>query len=697
MINTSLRGRTPFCAQFFRPISQHVYRFELRRSLAACSLSVFSLSVFLLSLAMMFMCEHVAHAQSTPQKAVVIPDVVVTATRTAQAISKAGSSITVLHEEDIAKASPGTMSDLLRQVPGVSTTQAGGAGATQTVRLRGMDARHTLVLIDGVRVNDPSTPSGEFDFSNLILTDIERIEVLRGPQSALYGSDAMGGVINILTRKGQGAPKFRLQAEGGSFGTKSVSGSVSGGNDVVSYAFGASTYHTAGFSSYGYRVGRLKSIVPWGLEPDAAVRQALTGKINVKLTDHWGLELAGYGAFNKTQFDSAFGRFPDTPSQSEATLLNGHARLTGNTLDGFWKHTLTAYGNQTNRDSRSVSYFGFGGFPPAVFGTDYGYRGTRQGVEYQGDLNFGSFGIFTFGAKTEREGLRSDSQNVLPAVGFKVIDDKAKLVTNAAFIQHQITLFERLHLSLGGRIDDVQKSETFPTWRATAAYEIFESNTKIRASAGTGAKAPSLFQLYSRLYGTPTLEPETSFGVDAGVDQLLFNGRLLVSGSVFLNRYRNYIDFAASPTCKPQQFFGCYINVARAETSGFEGSVKANVIEDKLDVKLVYTHLHAVDRVTGKLLARRPENEGRISLIYTPIKDLTIEPSLLLVGDRYSSPNQNLRLQPYARLDVRVDYRVNDNLSVYLRGENLTQARYEEVRDYGTAGASIYGGLKATW
>jgi vitamin B12 transporter len=251
MLSNRLCVRTPFCA-FSRVLLGSV------------------------AMAGMLSASH-ALAQSNPQP-VIIPDIVVTPTRTPQAISKAGSSITVLDEEDIAKASPGTITDLFRQVPGVSLTQSGGAGATQTVRLRGMDARHTLVMIDGIRVNDPSTPTGEFDFSNLILTDIERIEVLRGPQSALYGSDAMGGVIHIITRKGKGAPTFKIQAEGGSYGTKSLSGSVSGGNDTISYAFGASTYHTAGFSSWGYRIGRLKPVVPWGLEPDGAIRQALTGK-----------------------------------------------------------------------------------------------------------------------------------------------------------------------------------------------------------------------------------------------------------------------------------------------------------------------------------------------------------------------------------------------------------------------------------
>jgi vitamin B12 transporter len=219
-----------------------------------------------------------AYAQSAAS-----PDIVVTATRTPQPIQRAGSAITVITAEEIAKASVRSVDDLFRQVPGVTLTQAGGPGQIQTVRIRGGDVRHTLVLIDGIRVNDPSTTGREFDFATLVLADIERIEVLRGPQSALYGSDAMGGVVNIITKRGRGAPKATLAIEAGSYNTKEVRGGVSGGNERVDYSFGFSGLDTSGFSAFGYRIPRFRHLAPF--ERDGAERLGATGRVGVKLTE----------------------------------------------------------------------------------------------------------------------------------------------------------------------------------------------------------------------------------------------------------------------------------------------------------------------------------------------------------------------------------------------------------------------------
>jgi vitamin B12 transporter len=198
---------------------------------------------------------------------VTLPDVVVTATRTPQPIQRAGSAITVITAEEIERAAVSptrSVDDLFRRVPGVSLTQAGGPGQVQTVRIRGGDVRHTLVLIDGIRVNDPVSTGREFDFANLVLADIERIEVLRGPQSALYGSDALGGVINIITRRGRGAPRASVAIEGGSFNTKEARGSVSGGNERVDFSVGFAGLDTDGFSAFGYRIPRLRYLAPGG-------------------------------------------------------------------------------------------------------------------------------------------------------------------------------------------------------------------------------------------------------------------------------------------------------------------------------------------------------------------------------------------------------------------------------------------------
>jgi vitamin B12 transporter len=658
------------------------------------------------------------------------PDIVVTPFRTAQPIQRAGSAITVITAEEIEKASARDVSDLFRRVPGVTLTQSGGPGHVQTVRIRGGDVRHTLVLIDGIRVNDPTSTGREFDFSTLVLADIERIEVLRGPQSALYGSDAMGGVINIITKRGSGPPRANLSAEAGRYGTKEAKGGLSGGDGTVDYSFGFAGFDTAGFSTFGYRIPRLRFAVPWGLEPDHAKRFGLNGRVGVNMTDGVRLEFGGSTSFNRAQFDGffdpAFSPFPDTPSRSRSWLHNVYSRLIADSFDGAFRSTVTTYANRTDRAFENVSYGRLGVFcgstffvGPAVTSCrqDTFFIGDRKGVEYQGDVKMGPLGLFTFGAKAEQDQADSFSQIVLPSPAPRLRDIAAEQVTRSAFALHQITLFERLHLSLGGRVDNVREVDTFETWRATAAYEMPETETKLRASAGTGAKAPSLFQLFSPEFGTTTLQPEHSFGVDAGIDQMLFDGRVKVSGTVFWNRYRNLIDFKSPDFsvfpvvpigCRPTQVFGCYFNVARARTSGAELAAEFSIVPQFVRVRVTYTALEAVDLITHVKLARRPGHEGRFGLIITPIPGLTIEPTVVYVGHRYDRPFDPTlpnpiqafargKLQPYARFDLYAEYRLNETFSIYARGENLTNARYEEVMNFGTAGRSVYGGVRATW
>jgi vitamin B12 transporter len=656
------------------------------------------------------------------------PDIVVTPTRTPEPLRSVGSAVTVLTAGEIEQTSVRDVGDLFRRVPGLTLTQSGGPGHVQTVRIRGGDVRHTLVMIDGIRVNDPISTGREFDFSTLALADVERIEVLRGPQSALYGSDAMGGVINIITKQGSGPPKATLSVEAGRYGTKETKGGLSGGNGTVDYSFGFAGFDTAGFSTFGYRIPRLRFAVPWGLEPDSAKRFGLNGRVGVNVADGVRLELGGATAFNRAQFDGffdpAFSPYPDTPSRATSWLHNVYSRLIADT--GPLRSTVTVYANRTDRASQNVSYGQLGVFCGSTFfpgpavstcRQDTFFIGDRKGVEYQGDLKLGTFGLFTFGAKTEQEQADSFSQIVLPTPASVLRNIAAEQTTRSAFAQHQITLFDRLHLTFGGRIDNVLDVAQFETWRTTAAYEIPETGTKLRASAGTGAKAPSLFQLYSPDFGTSTLQPERSIGVDAGFDQMLFDGRVKVSGTVFWNRYRNLIDFrspdfSAFPVvpigCLPTQLFGCYFNVARARTSGAELAAEFHAVPQFLRIRITYTALEAVDLVTHLQLARRPTHEGRFGLIITPIPGLTIEPTVIYVGHRYDLPFdptlpnplasfEKGKLPPYARFDLYAEYRLNQTFSVYMRGENLTNARYEEVMNFGTSGRSVYTGVRAKW
>ena len=633
-----------------------------------------------------------AQAQS-PEVSTSLPDLVVTATRTPLAISQAGSAISVITAEEIAKESPKSMADVLRRVPGVSVVESGGPGGTTSVRIRGGEARHTLVLIDGIRVNDPSSGSAEFDFANLVATDIERIEVLRGPQSALYGSDAIGGVINVITRKGKGAPRFSTSVEGGSYGTKAARAAVSGSSGPVSYAFSTTGFDAAGFSRYGYRIGRIENTRLLPLEADNVQKLGASGRVAVALSPDVELEVGGYGSFNGAQYDAAFGDLPDSPSQSQQRLFEGHTRLTAYALDGLLRNSVLVSASRTSRHYRDVSSFGL----PALSWSNTDFTGDRVAAEYQGDLKLGPFGLLSFGAKVERERITAMARDILPFATPERETNDASQTTRSLFALHQFTLFENLHLSLGGRLDDIEDGDRFGTWRATAAYEIPDTGMKIRGSVGTGAKAPSLYQLFDPAFGNPALESERSVGFDVGVDQRLLDDRLLLSATFFANRFRNLIDFATSDECRPDQIFGCFVNVARATTSGVELSAEVDLVPSWLRIRAAYTHLEAIDRQTDLRLARRPRDEGRLGLILTPMTGLSIEPSVTFVGSRFSSTGEQLKLQPYARFDVYADYKIDDTFSVFARAENLTDARYQEVFDYGTAGRSFYAGLRATW
>ena len=645
-------------------------------------------------------------------------DIVVTANRTEQPIQRAGSAISVITAEEVEKASASDVGDLLRRVPGVTLTQSGGPGHVQTVRIRGGDVRHTLVLIDGIRVNDPTSTGREFDFSNLVLADVEGIEVLRGPQSALYGSEALGGVINIITKRGDGPPRGNLSVETGRYGTKEMKGGISGGDGKVDYSFGFAGYDTAGFSAFGYRIPRLRYLAPFGFEPDAARRAGVTGRIGVNVADGVRIEVGGSHNFNRAQYDAAFLPFPDTPSHAQSTLSNVYSRLIADAFGGVLRNTVTVFANRTDRTFNDTSFatgflFCNNAFFPvtglAACRTRSRFIGDRVGAEYQGELKLGPLGLLTFGAKTERETADSFSQGVVPNPSPLTRTIAAEQTTRSVFALHQITLFERLHLSLGGRVDDVvgpdrrtgdeeHEIDRFQTWRATAAYEIPETQTKLRASAGTGGKAPSLFQLYSPQFGTATLNSEHSFGVDAGIDQTLLDGRVKLSATIFHNRYRNLIDFNGDATrCRPDQPFGCFFNVARAQTKGSEYTADISLVPQFVRLRLTYTQLDAVDLQTNFKLARRPGKEGRVGLVLTPVPRLTIEPTIVFVGDRFDFPNEQGRLPSYARLDAYAEYRIDETFSVYARGENLTNARYEEVRNFGTPGRSLYAGLRATW
>lgn len=624
----------------------------------------------------------------------------ITANRGETPLARAGSAVTIVPAEDVQKVNPAAPLDVLRNLPGVSVSENGGPGHLSTVFIRGAEARHTLVLIDGIRVGDPSSTGGEFDFSNLVATDIDRIEILRGPQSALYGSDAIGGVINIITRKGRGDPRATTQVEGGSYGTLSTLGTVSGGTERFSYALALLAARSNGFSAYGYRIPNLER--QYGpFDKDGYRRFAGSARFSFRPSDTVEIEAGVYAGRLRSDYDAAFagfGSLPDTPSFVKSRFITAYARVTADALDGLLRNKVTAYVTETDRKNYDVQRTDFG-FGVSDEFNRYDFRGRRYGVEYQGDLLLGPYGKFTFGGGIERETAHTAT---IPGQNSFNMPESASFSRNngSLFALYQTTLFDRLDISVGGRVDKADGVRTFVTGRATAAYRIEETGTKLRASVGTGAKAPSLYQQFS-VYspsrnGFPALVPETSWGADVGIDQTLADGRLILSGTLFFNRIRNLIDFDGMlPSIAP--FGGQYVNIARARTQGIELAADGIIAPGILRFKASYTFLDARDTTTGLILQRRPTHQGKMSVAWTPVEKLTIEPTVFMVGESFSSRNQTDRLPPYARLDMRIAYQVTPNIEVYARGENLTNARYQEIKNYGTTGRAVYAGVRATW
>ena len=651
-------------------------------------------------------------AQADSPAAEIEDQIVVTPTRVEQPVASAGASVSVVHARDIQKRGSLGFSDVLRGVPGLDVFSNGGPGTQTSVVLRGSTPGQTLVLIDGIRIGDPTSTDGSVDFGRLLPTDIERIEVLRGPQSALYGSDAMGGVINIITRRGKGAPQGWIMSEGGSYGTSSSRASISGADGHGSYALSISGLHADGFPRYGYRqqrpivIGDQTTPLPPLPADDPTNNVGVTGRIGYAFTERARIEAGIAGYDSAIRYDNPYAFNPwrvfDPFNHQHATFMQGYVRLGAEMFDNMLRNRLTLYANRGTRDVWTTEAC----FDTLTFMSQncrFGYLGGRRGVEHQSDVALGTLGLATLGARVETE----TAQNSREAW---IIDDyaptRAVQTTWSGYAQHQFTLFDRLDISYGGRVDAVSHNRTFLTWRTMTNFRLDEIGMRLRGSAATGAKTASLYERFSQ-YGDPMLAPERVLGFDAGIDQSFFGGLATASVSVFANRYTNLVQFGRAESCAATQIFGCYFNVGRADTRGVEFAGEAALVPGALLARGSYTFLSArnLDQDTdsiyaGRMLLRRPRHKWMWSLIYTGWPGLEVEARANFVGPAHDVDfvfNERVTLAPYVRLDLFATYRLTDQLTLHGRIENLNNALYEEVYNFSTTARAFYGGVKYAW
>ncbi len=612
-----------------------------------------------------------AYAQDIPDPDA--PEIVVTATRAAQPLSEIGQAVTVIDRAEIERRQTIVVSDLLATTPGVTVTRNGTIGALTSVRIRGAEADQTLVVIDGVRVNDPSSTGGGFNFGNLLSSSVERIEILRGPNSVPWGSQAIGGVVNIITAAPTEGVQARANAEYGYADSVFASAGVSGKSGPVSGSLTGGYLRTDGISSAAS-----------GIERDGYRQYGATGRVGVEFAPGIGLDLRGYFADSKVDIDDGFDPktfvVADSPAYGTTQELYGYAGLHANLADGRFNNRVAFTIADINRDNYSqpggnVTFLG---------------RGRSERYEYQGD--FRPLDQIRIVAGVERENSRFND-------GFTFADTGITSVYGQLIVKP----LDILTITGGVRNDDHDDFGSRTTFGANAALAL-RAGTTVRASYGEGFKAPTLYQLFSD-YGNGFLAPETARNFDIGVEQAFLGNRVRAGVTYFNRRTRNQIDFR---DCSPAELttpgsicanrpFGVYDNIARAEADGVEFTLALRPV-DGLTLTANYSYIDTENRSIGdnfgNVLARRPKQTASVDADYRFAFGLSVGGTVTMVGDSFDDAGNTTRLDGYALAGVRAELPIGERFAVYGRVDNLTDSRYETIAGYGNYGRAAYGGVR---
>ncbi len=604
-------------------------------------------------------------------------EVVVTASRVPLPARKVGSAVTVITGKDIERKQVRILSDVMREVPGVAVSRTGTVGTLTQVRIRGAEGNHTLVLVDGIEVNDPSGGS-EFDFGNLLAADIERIEILRGPQSALYGSDAIGGVINIVTKKGQGPATASLGVEGGSFGTGQASASVRGGGDGYHFSLGGTGFTTQGVSIAPGPEGNH--------EEDGHRSQTYHVKLGLSPLENLEIELFGRYVESTTETDPQPGtagviRTVDGDRETETRQRTGRVQVKYSLFDGAWEHMIGAAFNEEKADSFTGDALTYEG------------DGQKAVYNYQTNVNFetpavaGATHSLTF--LVERE---DESQLTRSAFGGSDLD-----ITNHGYVgEYRVSLWNRLFLSGSIRRDDNEIFEDATTFRTTAAYLHEETGTRLHGSYGTGVKNPTLFELFGfgpNFVPNPDLRPEESRGWDVGVEQSFLGDGLIVDVTYFNNRITDLIQGAGSTAANLD---------GTSRIQGLEVTVKARIVKG-LTFAGQYTYTDG-DDANGTELVRSARHLASANLAYGFLDgrarlDLGIDYNGKRKDYRFSdffAGRTSVTLDDFALVNVAASYKLLDGVEVFCRIENLLDEDYQEVLGFSSPGIGAFAGVRAT-
>lgn len=603
-------------------------------------------------------------AEASPSPVAELQELVVSATRLPLPPEETSASVSVITAQDLEQKQTERVSDALREIPGLSVVQTGTPGQLTSVFTRGLKSEHTQVLIDGIPINQGL--AGLFNFADLTIDDIDRIEVVRGPQSTLYGPRGLAGVIQIFTKQGSGPPSGSVSAEGGSYDTFRESLQTSGSWQQFDYSLGASRLDTDNARPNNqYR--NSNGVANLGWSPNEQLRVS---------------SLFTYSLSDAGNPDTIFAPKPFDNFLTERWLIAPH--LDYRPVE-WWEHKLiVSYDHE--RQVNDPNDDGFVGPTRALF--------KRFTIDYQNDLKPAGWLTLTSGffysdidAGQERPFVSQDfgSQPTF-------ISDQTTEV--AGFVQARATPFEGLSLIAGGRYDHFNQFGGVWTYRFAGSYKIKPSGTVLHSSYATGFSPPTS---QDKIFGNNfNLDPEKVKGFDAGVTQQLWGDRVVIGATYFHNDLSNVIGFNG-------QFDT--LNLGAARTQGIETELHARPIEN-LTVTASYTYLEAektssadISQLPGARLPRRPRNEFYVSASYLWFKKLrtTAEAKFVNAREELNFGGPNFDIEDYSFANFAVEYAWNSHLTIFGRVDNLTNEHYSEVFGFPALGRAAYGGVRLSF
>ncbi|MEI9992770.1 MAG: TonB-dependent receptor [Rhizomicrobium sp.] len=615
--------------------------------------------------------------------------IVVSATRTAQPLDVTGASVTVIDAQDLQTQQTVVLTDILKQVPSLVVNRTGGVGQTTTVSLRGAEQGQTVGLIDGIRINDPSDVSEGAIFGDVLANNIQRVEILRGPQSTLYGSDAIGGVVDIITNRGGDRPiALNATAEGGSFGTFHVNAAANGTTGDLEYGVGLNFFTETGTPAADVRNGNP--------ENDGYTNFGASVNTRYHISDTVSADLRGYYTHGHAAFDDNFGGPPlyavaDSAANNTNELKAGYFGINADLFGGVFHNRLAVIATAGARQ-----------FFDSAFDTihlnsdDYG---NAVRIEYQGVVDIDPDDQITFGAESQRSSFRGDSFSSFSPVS---VTTGADTITGY-YLQGQTTLFQQLTLTGGVRLDDDDSFGDHTSYKFNAAWQIPGLDATLRGNVGNGFKAPSLFQLFSTNSNPiDTLKPETATGWEVGFDKPFWDGRAKASLTYFERDTHNQIDFqncfsaGDAPGCPFRlAAFGYYINLDKTRARGVEAALEVKPTDD-LDVSLNYTNMSAINTVTRLALARRPQDLASAVVTWLPFAGTSLGASLTYEGPRFNDTSNFTRLTSGTLVNLFGSYDLTERWQLFGRVDNVFNDRTEQVSGYGVPGIGAFGGIRLT-